>query len=255
MTVVRGTPPQPGLVPQRGAWSFWGHTTGSPHYLFKTLALMDGKRMDTDEHRAVHHAIAGIQKSLNAVGYKHPILGTIPVTGVFGPRTQWGVKWYQKQKGLLEDGVFGPKTARGLFIPIAKYMNDPLGSGPKVPVSHILGMFEHESGFDPGAVSTWYKPENGYDRGLAQINQNAHSEISDAQAFDPLFAIVYAINRLHRARTTQFHQKGPELQDNCSIAQHNSPAQAIAWYRDGTPPSEQIAKYVATIKVKGAALI
>ena len=231
-----------GQVNGRSAWKPAGHrpvpgrTNPRGLYLFPgKLADIDGKPVGatrTADEWAVHYGIMAIQKSINSQGYRHPVLGPIPVTGLFGPRTQWGVQWLQKARGLKVDGVFGPLTARALFVPLVKFYCSGIMGGIVVPFHHICGMFDLESGWDPAAVSTCYKPENGPDRGLAQINEAANLSISEKDTFDPFVSIPYAVHRLHAGRL-RFDDKGPELQTNCSIAQHNNPAAARLWYEIG----------------------
>jgi peptidoglycan hydrolase-like protein with peptidoglycan-binding domain len=233
LTVVHTFPPPAEGGPYiagRSAWTKWGHRTGSRYYEFIVLATMDGVLGATPEPEAVqvHHAIAGTQLTLNAYGYKHPTAGPLNCDGRLGPRTEWAVQWFQRRNNLVDDGALGPKTAKGMFIPLTVLSCGQMG----VPAAHLLGMFELESAWDPGAVSTWYKPVNGPDRGLAQINKNSHPDISDAQAFDPLFAIPYAVQRLH-----------------------NSPADALEWYRTGQPPDQQISDYVTGIIERGERIL
>lgn len=249
-------PLEEGMLAGRGAWQKWGHyATGDVRtYRFESLKTQDGSPMDPAEFAEVHHAIAGIQRAFNQVGYRHPLLGAIPVTGRFGPRTSWGVRWYQRNNGLKEDGIFGPATATSLFrtlvLVFAAYY--------KVPALPLLGMIGHESGFDPAAVSFYYKPVNGKDRGLAQINKNAHAEVTDAQAFDALFAIGYAVERYRDAQlmfpVDATHSA--ELQMYCCILQHNSPAAARQFYRDNTINAASTGwAYISAVLAKGAQLM
>lgn len=50
-------------------------------------------------------AVSQLQQSLQAIGYYSG-----PVTGYFGPQTQAAVIEFQRQNGLLVDGVVGPRT-------------------------------------------------------------------------------------------------------------------------------------------------
>ena len=59
--------------------------------------------------------VFNLQRDINAV-YKRNICG-LP-DGVFGPKTETGVKQYQKDNKLTRDGVAGDKTKTKLF-------NDP----------------------------------------------------------------------------------------------------------------------------------
>jgi len=250
MPVVHTSPPpKPGMEAGRGAWLHWGHIPKDANgrtvtnYLFKSLASLDGSKMDTPEHMAVHWAIAGTQRCINAMGYRHPVLGPIPITGLYGPRTKWGVKWFQKTQGLVDDGIFGRKTAQALFLPLTVLV----AVAHRVPPAHLAGMFTLESSWDPGAVSTWYWPINGTDQGLGQLNERSYPKLSDEDAFNPLKAIPIAAQRLAGGRA-EFDGKGPALQDVCSIAQHNNPMLARQWYEIGSMGEDtDIYKYVHRI--------
>jgi len=59
----------------------------------------------------------------------------------------------------------------------------------KVDVKLALAVAEAESGFNPAAVNT--NTDGTRDRGLYQINEKWHPEVSDAQAFDPSYAAQF----------------------------------------------------------------
>src|SRR3954451_24511539 len=50
-------------------------------------------------------AVRRVQKRLTLAGYD-----TGGVDGIFGPATEAGVKALQRDRGLVEDGIVGPKT-------------------------------------------------------------------------------------------------------------------------------------------------
>jgi soluble lytic murein transglycosylase-like protein len=230
------TTPVPLVETGRGAWTKIGKDNGSRYYEFKSLSTFDGNQPTRDvNYQAVALAVKAIQNRLKALGYKHPVMGAIPITGLYGPRTKWGIQWFQKSKGLVADGICGPTTAKALWHGLINEKAAVHG----VPPSHIYGMTYLESAMDPGAVG-YTTPT---DRGLTQINLKAHPTITVEQAFDPNFALNYTADRLRKARE-QFSGKGPELQKDCSIAQHNSPLNALQWYQAGVAPNERIQKYV-----------
>jgi soluble lytic murein transglycosylase-like protein len=107
-------------------------------------------------------------------------------------------------------------------------------------------MTQLESGFDPGAVSFKFKVENGPDFGMCQINLHFNPKVSLDQAFDPAFALKWSARRLSDA-LRRFSGKGPELQEQCAVAYHNSPVRAQQWYDTGQPPTEQIEEYVRLV--------
>jgi len=61
----------------------------------------------------------------------------------------------------------------------------------------LENLVEYESGWDPTA-------DNGYDRGLTQINRAAHPDISDAQAFDSEFALTFAAKAISNGTESQW---------------------------------------------------
>lgn len=46
------------------------------------------------------------QQAVNAAGYSPKLV----VDGLWGPKTNAGVRWYQKKLGVSSDGLWGPKT-------------------------------------------------------------------------------------------------------------------------------------------------
>ena len=65
----------------------------------------------------VHHAtgpddhhVEQIQKRITQLGYP------LTADSAFGPKTDAGVRWFQKLKGLTVDGRVGPKTWAALKI-------------------------------------------------------------------------------------------------------------------------------------------
>jgi hypothetical protein len=56
-----------------------------------------------------------------------------------------------------------------------------------VPLPLLTTQIKHESSFNP--MARHVNTDGSVDRGIAQINDKAHPEISDSQAYDPQFAI------------------------------------------------------------------
>jgi peptidoglycan hydrolase-like protein with peptidoglycan-binding domain len=233
----------------RGAWTIIGKDNGSRYYCYVAGKPLDGSQPTKDvNYEAVHYAVRAIQARVNAFGYNSYGLGSvgsapIAVDGLFGKTTADAVKWFQSTHGLVADGIVGPTTALALWRDLLVWF----GETYHVPASQLYGFMMMESGRDPGAVG-YTTPS---DRGLLQINLNAHPNITVAQAFDPNFTIDYTAKRLQGARI-QFSGKTSDLKNRCAIAQHNSPLQAKQWYTNEFPPSEQIKTYVD--KVLGFAL-
>ncbi len=68
---------------------------------------------------------------------------------------------------------------------------------PDEPTSTLRNLVWSESRWNPDAYS------NG-DRGLVQINRYYHPEVSDAQAYDPAFALAYAARSIASSTEDQF---------------------------------------------------
>ncbi len=69
-----------------------------------------------------------------------------------------------------------------------------------VPHGLLAGLVAQESGGNPGA--TGFDSGGSVDRGIVQINSQAHPQVSDAQAYDPAFAIPWAASQLASLKTS-----------------------------------------------------
>jgi hypothetical protein len=237
----------PELIRGRGAWSTLGKDNGSRYYCYLSRMDMDGRRPESDLHHfAVNRGVRAIQIRLNTLGFSIPLVGEINVNGKFGYHTKLGVKWFQKNRpeasGLAVDGVVGPTTAQALWMPLVNAIGMRECSRPDI----LYGMTSLESAFDPGAVSSLYKPENGPDFGLCQINLHFNPHVTVTQAFTPRYALTWSASRFNDAMN-KYDGKGIVLQTNCAIAHHNSPVQADTWYETGVPPTDQIERYVELV--------
>jgi hypothetical protein len=218
----------------RGAWSKIGKDNGSRWYEHIAGQPLDGSGATRDvNYQAVNLGVRAIQARINALGFASGARPPLVVDGLLGRNTKAGIEWVQQAKGLRVDGKAGPATCRALWHGLI---------GGDVPPRHLWGMMLAESVADPGAVGA----TTPSDRGLVQINLDAHPTITVEQAFDPTFALPYTASRLAAARL-RYAAKGPELQTSCSIAQHNAPAWADAWYATGQAPNDLIASYVARV--------
>jgi hypothetical protein len=102
-----------------------------------------------------HIAVRLIQMALSALGQKMPLStranGTLD--GIFGPETQGVVKRFQRQNGLVEDGVIGKNTMASLdsrctFLPDAP--TDPDQSHLVAPTTYYI----------PRPISTIRQPDD-----------------------------------------------------------------------------------------------
>lgn len=193
------------------------------------------------DYEAVHHGVRAIQDLLD-----------IYIDGRFGPQTEAAVKKFQTLRGLTSDGIAGPATMKSLLL--GTMMN--VTSQYRIPDRLIYGLARQESVNDPGAVG--YSTPS--DRGLVQINLNAHPTITMAQACIPSFSLDWAGNRMrtqhdrYRNRTDYMtsHDGKDKLAWDCAVAYHNAPAWAEQWAKTGTPPNQQIADYVAKVRAFGS---
>jgi peptidoglycan hydrolase-like protein with peptidoglycan-binding domain len=217
----------------RGAWTTTGKGNGSRYYTYKPGLVLDGSQPTKDVNfQAVNYGVKAIQKRVNS----YDAGSRIPEDGVYGQSTAEAVALVQHEVlAVGVDGVVGPTTAKALFKDYLIWF----GGAHHVPASQLHGFIMLESGYDPGAVGV----TTPSDRGLNQINENAHPDITDDMAFDPIYSINYTAKRLSDARI-KFSGKTVELKNYCAIAQHNSPRDALIWYNTGSPPTEKIKKYV-----------
>jgi hypothetical protein len=223
----------------RGCWTTIGGTT--PYY---QVGVGEAEPQATDPEyiaeAAVGMGVQAIQRILNTIN-----VARMKVDGVFGTVTEAAVKTFQAQQMLSTadvDGVVGPQTAQLLV----KVLIGPLEIQYLIPNHYLFGVCEQESMFDPGAVG-YTTPS---DKGLMQFNTNA-SGYDFAQEFNPLFATEHAAIRMASAART-FEGRGLALQEDCMIAQHNSPLWAQQWFATGEPPNTIIKNYVANVKKYGA---
>jgi hypothetical protein len=211
-----------------GAWDF-----GPYRLKFPRMGKLPSNREPTSDEMRQYYAVNSIHKELEMRGFQP------------GDKTWYSwdtyraVKAYQKTSSLGVDGAVGRQTYTSLikhvvFAREVKY---------DIPNHYLAGMITQESGFDPVAIG-YINPN---DRGLLQINEIYHPDISDKEAFNPRFAVEWGARRMTTA-SNLFVGKTTELQWDCAIAYHNNPTLAKEWFETGQPPNEKIAGYVANIK-------
>lgn len=165
--------------------------------------------------------------------------------GIFGAKTEAEVRKLQVRYGLTPDAIVGPATIRAGLTPLIQ----DLAAHNDIPASVLGGLVLNESGLDPAAVGT-----NGTDHGIAQYNLSSHPDVTIEQAIDVDWALMEAVEDLAIARA-RFEPKVKAGVDplDVAIANHNSPALAATWARQGFPPFVvgrifQIEDYVARVK-------
>lgn len=226
-------PPPTGLG--RGSWTNYGMPTNKVFYYQDLTPHTLVGHYDTGEDpnyygvRAVHLGVQAIQSLLK-----------VPVDGRYGPVTAAAVAAFETSNSVVAisstlSGILAPGTAKTLFGNYIKTVEKSIG----VPGNYLCGIAMQESTMDPGAVG-YYTPD---DKGLVQFNLPA-SGFTVEQAMDPTFAIPKAAERFKAA----WKKYAGNLQVQCSIAQHNSPAWADQWHLTGNPPNTLIAQYVANVE-------
>lgn len=126
-------------------------------------------------------AVITLQNNLNANG------ANLVADGTFGNLTKQAVIIFQKNHGLVADGIVGPATwnSFNVIAIITQVCTDQ-------NIEPLLGIAvaSCESSLNPKA--TLFNPSsNSTDRGIFQWNSKFHSEITDVQAFDPKAATQF----------------------------------------------------------------
>ncbi len=114
--------------------------------------------------------------------------GEPTVDGVLGPKTDAKIKAWQGTKGLKQDGVYGPATARMLLTPVviaAAREVDPTHESDLARI--VIGTISYESGWDHSAIGV----QDPRDIGIAQVHLPMHTSLSVNDALDPLIAIPW----------------------------------------------------------------
>ena len=182
-----------------------------------------------------------IQKRLVALD----LLPSIPKAqrGIFSAATRAAVLNFQDGgrdpdggAALSTDGTVGKSDARALFTPIILDSEKQYG----IPDRLLLGEMYHESQLDPGAVGyfIYYPDYRGVDRGIAQINSKAHTEIGWGKSFDVEFAADWSAERM-RAYFDGYKKKYPQKSDfllwDAAVCSHNNPSAGASWASTGFP--------------------
>lgn len=237
----------------RGAWT---RTGIGFEYRYMINPVGQARIGTVAEKSLAHWAVAagtwGIQERLISLGHMEPI--DISEAGIFGPKTEAAVKGFQGRNNdpesgtaLTVDGIVGMSDARGLF----GSMIDDTELKYKIPERFLLGETNHESRLDPGAIGYYiYYPDfRGVDRGLSQINSKTYADWF--RSMSPAFAIDWSGARLRKAFddfTKAYPSRAAATLWDAAICNHNSPAAAAQWAKNGIPPSDLAATYVSNTK-------
>ena len=198
------TAEQPPAIVGRGAWPKDGgggtlsmsRDAPGPYYAFPApeadlpLPGSGGWKSEDPNERAVHGAVLAIQHALNRRG-KYGLTAS----GRFDWPTMDATIKFQKQVDLPAWGGVDRETAKALFLPDLKSRCRTL----RFPHWQVAcGVVTNESAWDPGAVGR----VKHVDIGLAQINGDAHPDMSEVQRLRPGFAFTFIINYLNVALKT-----------------------------------------------------
>lgn len=134
--------------------------------------------MDGRNDSRLGAAIIAIKKELIYNGLSKGVDTTLPF---LGDAVTNRIGDFQQSIGLKRDEVAGPQTLKELFRKRVESTEDAYDFWRGTLGRQIW----LESGFDPIAKGV-VDPD---DTGMSQINLRIHSTITEAQAFDPVFAI------------------------------------------------------------------
>jgi hypothetical protein len=225
-----------GGYPGRGAWRYPNHygidNCETPNTLLNYLA-----------HGEIALAVKGWQKAI--AGHQF----ACPVNGSYDLATHYAVVAFQKSRGTWQvgplDGIIGRKTARAIIRPYIQFFQKANG----IPDNLACGQIAWESGgYDNGAEGQL----DDRDRGLVQINSYFRANITDEQAYDPLFSIPYhSITMYHASlRLGAMRPTGSKVDVwDLAIAFNKGPSAAEKWARTGIAP-EGYEEYVYNVRVR-----
>lgn len=143
---------------------------------------------------------------------------------VIGDATHKAMRDFQAAQGLTADGTFGKPDLRELFRKRIENVEDRHG----LPRGVLGRKSSWESGFDPVALGPDKK-----DRGIAQINRDAHPDVSDEEAFTPSFALPWAGRYLASLKAGIEEEAG--TMKAARAAYNTGRTVALQWMRDGFP--------------------
>lgn len=231
----------------RGAWTKTGIGDDYRYHLRKGVRVGNEAEKSLD-HWAVSAGVGTIQQRLQDLGHMEAV--SEENLGNFGRATEAGVRDFQADNGLSVDGTIGRTDAKVLF----QLLIDSNQVRRDIPDNLLRGLIMQESVLDPGAVGYYTFRDSGtfagIDRGLSQINSEAHPDILWETSFDAGYAVGYSGKRLRVAFdvfTEDYPNRSVAMRWDASVCSHNSPVRARTWLRTGAP-SDEAAAYVAAVK-------
>lgn len=220
----------------RGAWSAVGGTLKKsgkitipgPYYMRPSKGvlapgvaaddvLLAGGTPDLNEHAVWFGVLAVKTRLAELIGLVNA--RDLVLNGRYGTGVRDAVAEWQVSEGLVGDGIVGPKTAEGLFLPVVQDVQNGA-----VPWDIAAGLVKNESAWDPGAVGS----SDFGDHGLCQLNQASQKFTLD-QSFNARTAIARLYDIINRHLATFGN-----IED--AIAAYNlGKAGAQLWISEGRP--------------------
>ena len=137
--------------------------------------------------------VTTIQTYLNKNGF------ICAIDGFYGSQTAHQVSFYQSANKLSIDGIVGKNTLNLIIKGIITDVCTQCGIEPLLGIA----VASCEGGLDP--LATLYnKPSKSTDRGIYQINDKYHSDVSDLQAFDPYFSTQWFCNAVKNGKLNTY---------------------------------------------------
>lgn len=174
----RGAWPNSGLG---GTKKYKDSTKPGPYYY---LGSGYGKVRNNND-RAVRQAVKVYQRMLN-----REINAGLRVDGKYGDGTREAMVDFQNHEGINNWGGIGPETSEYLLRDYLKFI--VRRSNTHVPPEVVSGIIRTESTWDVGCVG--YLDSD--DVGLAQINADAHPDMSFAERIRPKYNFQFIIDYL-----------------------------------------------------------
>lgn len=243
----------------RGAWTKTGKANGSWRYEYINGMPQIGTNAQVSlDAWATCIGCYNYQRILTQLGFMEPL--PAKAKGVFGPATREAVLTFQAQafdvsnpnRPLDTDGTIGTTDARAMITPIIDAAERKNG----IPNRYLRGETSLESGLDLGALGYYIyygaaKSYRGVDRGISQINSEAHPDIDWNKAFNPYYCIDWSAQRM-RSYYDSYKRNYPntptEVLWDAALCAHNNPSAAGSWAKNGVAPTEAAASYVNNCK-------
>lgn len=172
-------------------------------------------------------AVVPLQMGLNRFGNQ------LALDGRFGPMTEKVVRSFQSHRGLVADGVAGPRTQETLVVSLTtKAARDR-----NLPIGLLRGLTENESSFMLAAY-TPHPADRGFDLGVLQdAYEGPGSQEQYLHSLDVVGISQQVAGEL-RARHDRYAQEnaGDRLAWECATLAHNWPVAADRMAR-GLPPT------------------